>query len=77
MKRYVLIHWPESQNFMEHPDCYFCQCSNEDSFRNLDQTIFVPEEMYYEFIEKQNKFFLNSENTEYDYGHNIKHLSDD
>ena len=30
MNRYVLVGWPESQAFIGRPDCYFCQCNDEN-----------------------------------------------
>jgi hypothetical protein len=42
--KYLLVLWPESQEFIGRPDCYFCQCNDEA----LDQAIFVPEEIFYE-----------------------------
>lgn len=44
--KYVLVEWPESQEFIGKPDCYFCQCNDENSFGALDQAMFVPEEIY-------------------------------
>ena len=46
MERYILVEWPESQEFIGRPDCYFCQCNDENSFGTLDQAMFVPEDLY-------------------------------
>jgi hypothetical protein len=50
MSRYILIEWPESQEFMGRSDCYFCQCNDENSFGTLDQAMFVPENVYDSYI---------------------------
>lgn len=47
MNKYILVEWPESQEFMGRSDCYFCQCNDENSFGALDQALFVPEKEYY------------------------------
>lgn len=47
MDKYILVEWPESQEFMGRSDCYFCQCNDENSFGALDQVLFVPEKEYY------------------------------
>lgn len=44
--RYLLVEWPESQEFIGMDGCYFCQCDDENSFGDLDQALFVPEELY-------------------------------
>ena len=48
--RYVLVEWPESQEFMGRSNCYFCQCNDENSFGALDQAMFVPENVYDSYI---------------------------
>ncbi len=40
MQKYILVEFPDSQLFMENKDCYL----------NEDQSIFVPEEIYYKTI---------------------------
>ena len=45
-ERYVLVEWPESQEFIGMDGCYFCQCNDENSFGDLDQALFVPEALY-------------------------------
>lgn len=40
MERYVLVEWPESQEWMEHSDCYLA-ADNDDA-----PTYFVPEKEY-------------------------------
>ena len=37
-ERYVLLEWPESQEFLGHPDCYDAE----------DSACFVPEQLYLE-----------------------------
>lgn len=64
MNRYVLVEWPESQEFIGRPDCYFCQCNDENSFGTLDQAMFVPEDLYCEvtgFIHKFGRTVKNGE----------------
>ena len=43
MERYILVEWPESQEFMGQEGCYYCSPGEDDQ---LDQAIFVPEELY-------------------------------
>lgn len=38
MEKYLLIEWPESQEFMDNEECYPCV--------DLDGAYFVPEEIY-------------------------------
>jgi len=64
MSRYILVEWPESQEFIGRPGCYFCQCNDENSFRTLDQAMFVPEDLYCEitgFIHKFGRTVKNGE----------------
>ena len=67
MKRYILVEWPESQYFIGREGCYYCNPEEDDQ---LDQAIFVPENIY-------EKRLLELENTEFDYGHNVKHNSEE
>ena len=55
---------------MGQENCYFCQCNDENSFGSLDQALFVPEDIY-------KKCLLKLENTEFDYGHNVNHKSEE
>lgn len=43
--RYVLVEWPESQEFISREGCYYCNPGENDQ---LDQAMFVPEALYYE-----------------------------
>lgn len=43
-EKYVLLEWPESQEFLGHPDCYIAE----------ESACFVPEELLLE-LESQNK----------------------
>jgi hypothetical protein len=47
--KYILVDWPESQEFIGRDGCYFCQI-NEDDDLSLDQAIFVPENVYDHYI---------------------------
>ena len=63
MSRYILVEWPESQEFIGRDGCYFCQI-NEDDDLSLDQSMFVPEDLYCEvtgFIHKFGKIVKNGE----------------
>ena len=64
MNRYVLVEWPESQEFMGRSDCYFCQCDDENSFGTLDQAMFVPEDLYCEVTGFIHKFGWTVKNGE-------------
>ena len=50
MNKYVLVYWPEIQDYMDHPrykECYMCESLDEsDSF--VVSTYMVPEDLYYE-----------------------------
>lgn len=49
MTKYVLVGWPEIQNFMEHPrwpECKFCIETPTNPCE--DNTYAVPEDLYYE-----------------------------
>ena len=43
--KYLLVQWPESQYFIGVKGCYFISL-NEDDDLELDQAMFVPEEIY-------------------------------
>lgn len=64
MSRYVLVEWPESQEFIGKPGCYFCQCNDENSFGTLDQAMFVPEDLYCEVTGFIHKFGWTVKNGE-------------
>lgn len=43
--KYILVEWPESQKWMDHPDCYLA--AENDSLRQFfTPTCFVPENIY-------------------------------
>ena len=42
---YILTKWPDSQEFSEHPECYFVH-SLEHNEKNLDNACFVPEDLF-------------------------------
>lgn len=48
---------------MGQEGCYYC---NPEKDEQLDQALFVPEDIY-------EKHLFELENTEYDYGHNVYH----
>jgi hypothetical protein len=73
--KYLLIQWPESQYFIGMKDCYFISL-DKDAHLGLDQAMFVPEDLYNEFVKEQSKRVFELENTEYDFGHNVKHFVD-
>ena len=43
--RYILVEWPESQEFIGREGCYYCS-PGEDA--QLNQAMFVPEDLYCE-----------------------------
>lgn len=43
MEIYVLVHWPESQMFMDNDKCLVCD--------SIDGALFVPEKIYKEMKE--------------------------
>lgn len=38
MEAYVLVHWPESQKFMDNEECLPCD--------SIEGALFVPEDIY-------------------------------
>ena len=60
MKRYVLIHWPESQEFIGHPECFLAQNTNEE----LDSAYFVPEDVYCKTTGMMHRFTKTVKNEE-------------
>lgn len=46
--KYILVEWPESQEFIGRDGCYFCQTNENDL--SLDQAMFVPEDLYCKVI---------------------------
>ena len=67
MERYILVEWPESQEFIGREGCYYCNPGEDEQ---LDQAMFVPENIF-------KKHLLELENTEFDWGHNVKHNSEE
>ena len=55
MKKYYLLLWPESQQFIGHPEaiCAGYDYSEEDNL-SLDQALFIPCELYDEIYGKRN-----------------------
>ena len=45
MERYILVEWPESQEWMEHSDCYLA-AENDEVREFFAPTYFVPEKEY-------------------------------
>lgn len=46
--KYIIVKWPEIQDFMEHPrytECFSAYSLNDD---DMDSYWFVPEDLYYE-----------------------------
>lgn len=70
--KYILVEWPESQKWMSHPDCYLAQ---PYTYGNgpLNMAYFVPENIY----NLSNRQQLEMENTEFDYGHNVNHKTNE
>ena len=56
MSRYVLVEWPESQEFVGHPDCHLCT--------ELDNAYFVPEDLYCKTFGRIHQFSWTVENGE-------------
>ena len=53
LERYILVEWPEIQDFMEHPrweKCIFCQ--EIEGHPCLDRAYMVPESLYKEVNNK-------------------------
>ena len=49
MKKYILVKWPNSQEFMEHPrfnECYLVQAI--EGQEGFSAAYFVPEDLYNE-----------------------------
>jgi hypothetical protein len=63
MNRYILVEWPESQEFIGRDGCYFCQINENDDL-SLDQAMFVPEDLYCEVTGFIHKFGWTVKNEE-------------
>jgi hypothetical protein len=53
LKKYILVQWPYSQIFMDHPrfnECYLLQAS--DNQQHYDAAYFIPEDLYEELKSK-------------------------
>jgi hypothetical protein len=59
--RYILVEWPESQEFIGQGGCYYCNPGEDDQ---LDQAMFVPEKEYYKKIGLPYKFSNTATNGE-------------
>lgn len=47
MENFVLVQWPESQIFMDHPrfnECYLLQAGPNQEY--LDSAYFIPQDIY-------------------------------
>lgn len=65
MDRYVLVEWPEIQDFMEHPRYNECYSGNSIDENNVTGAWFVPEDLYYEIeVGKMHSFEINLSNGE-------------
>lgn len=63
-ERYVMVTWPEIQDFMDHPrykECYMCESLDENN--SAISTYMVPEDLYEEVTYKL-QFPKKYENTE-------------
>lgn len=63
-ERYVMVTWPEIQDFMDHPrykECYMCESLDENN--SAISTYMVPESLYEEVMYKL-QFPKKYENTE-------------
>jgi len=45
MEKYILVEWPESQKYMDNPDCYLA-AENDELREFFTPTYFVPEHIY-------------------------------
>ena len=61
MERYILVEWPESQYFIGQEGCYYCSPGEDDQ---LDQAMFVPEDLYCEVTGFIHKFGWTVKNGE-------------
>ena len=59
--RYILVEWPESQQFIGREGCYYCSPTEDGQ---LDQAMFVPEKEYYKKIGLPYKFSNTATNGE-------------
>lgn len=49
--KYVLVYWPEIQDYMNHPrykECFLCESLDEDDGEPVVSTYMVPEDLYEE-----------------------------
>lgn len=62
MTKYILVGWPEIQDFMEHPrwsECKFCIETSTNPCE--DNTYAVPEDLYYEVMKIKPQRFTEEE----------------
>lgn len=55
-KKYVLVLWPQSQEFMEHPrfiECYVLKALDDEDV--VDLAYFVPEDLFEEVTAEEDK----------------------
>lgn len=63
--RYILVNWPEIQDFMGHPrwsECVFC--SEIEGHPCEDSTYAVPEDLYNEIYKLESNIILNKEDVD-------------
>lgn len=51
-EKYLLVEWPDSQYFIGMENCYPCLSYDEDTFSDLEQAMFVPENLYHKTFKK-------------------------
>ena len=61
MERYILVEWPESQYFIGQEGCYYCSPGKDEQ---LDQAMFVSEDLYCEVTGFIHKFGWTVKNGE-------------
>lgn len=61
MSRYILVEWPESQKFIGREGCHYCSPTEDGQ---LDQAMFVPEDLYCEVTGFIHKFGWTVKNEE-------------
>jgi len=59
--KYILVEWPESQEFIGREGCYYCSPTENG---HLDQAMFVPEDLYCELTGFIHKFRWTVKNGE-------------
>lgn len=46
MNRYILVDWPESEQYMNKPGCYLFQPNEVDEHGRIGPSYFVPEHFF-------------------------------